>query len=477
MDSYDAIVVGSGASGGWAARELTASGLRTLVLEAGPDHEADAGGPPVAPDPARQPVQSRSYAYGPETAHLFVDDVEHPYWHPEGRSFDWIRGRQVGGRMHVWAGMSPRLSDHDLHAANRDGFGEDWPLDEADLAPYYDRVERFLGVEPPPLSAGELLLQRAVVDRWPTRRVTGPPIATAAPSAALVEAARTRRMTLRPNAFVTKVLVGHDSHRARGVAYVDGADGGEREAVGRVVFLCASTIESTRLLLNSATRHHPRGLANSSGVVGRYLADHTFGVGIDGRAPLPVGSDTGAAATHGAAIPAFRNVTEHDVDFLRGYGVRVLVDGSGRFWMRAFGEVLSRFDNRIELDASRPDRWGVPTVRIDCAYGENERLMAADQVACLSEMAEAAGFEIETVHPDAAPPGSSAHELGTARMGRDPRSSVLNSFNQAWDVENLFVTDGASFTSAGHQNPTLTMMALTSRACDYAIARLRRREL
>ncbi len=475
MEAYDAIVIGSGACGGWAARELTAAGLRTLVLEAGPDHDAD--GTPSAPAPGRQPIQSRSYAHRPETAHLFVDDVDHPYAHPDGRSFDWIRGRQVGGRLHVWAGMSPRLTDHDLHAASRDGLGEDWPLTEADLAPYYDRVERFLAVESAPLSAGEELLQRTVADRWPTRRVTGPPIATAAPGAALADAARTRRMTLRPNAVVTHVLVGPDSHRARGVAYVDTTDGSEREATARLVFLCASTIESTRLLLNSATHHHPSGLANSSGVLGRYLADHTFGVGIDGRVPLPAGGNGGTPAAHGAAIPAFRNVTEHDVDFLRGYGVRLLVDTSGRFWMRAFGEVLPRFESRVELEPDRPDRWGVPTVRIDCAYGDNEQLMAADQVACLSEMAEAAGFEVEAVHPDPASPGSSAHELGTARMGRDSRNSVLNSFNQAWDVENLFVTDGASFTSAGHQNPTLTMMALTSRACDYAVARLRRREL
>jgi choline dehydrogenase-like flavoprotein len=476
MDSYDAIVVGSGACGGWAAKELTENGLRVLVLEAGPDHDAaerEEGGS-AAPT---QPIQSRSYAHGPETAHLFVDDADHPYSHPADRPFAWIRGRQVGGRLHVWAGMSPRLSDHDLAAARRDGAGEDWPIAYADLAPYYDRVERQLGVRGMlPLSPGELSLKQAVEGRWDTRQVTGPPIATAPAATTLAAAARTRRLTLRPDSVVTRVLVGHESSRARGVAFADRLTGREEEVAGRVVFLCASTIESTRLLLASATRDHPNGLANSSGVLGLYLTDHTFGVGIDGVAPLPTGQ-AAAGTPHGAAIPAFRNVTEHDVDFLRGYGARLLVDASGRFWMRAFGEVLPRAENRIELDPARLDRWGVPTVRIDCAYGDNERLMAADQVACLSEMAEAAGFAIEAVHPDPAPPGSSSHELGTARMGRDPRSSVLNSFNQAWDVENLFVTDGASFTSAGHQNPTLTMMALTSRACDYAVARLRRREL
>ena len=362
-------------------------------------------------------------------------------------------------------------------AAGRDGEGEDWPIAYADLEPYYHRIERYLGVrEMSPLSTGELKLKQAVETRWPTRRVAGPPIATGPAGATLADAARTGRLTLRPDSVATRVLTDHEAGRADGVAFADRVTGREEEVAARLVVLCASTIESTRLLLNSATPDHPDGLANSSGVLGRYLTDHTFGVGIDGVAPLRDRSPGGTS--HGAAIPAFRNVTENDVDFLRSYGARLLVSpDTGRFWMRAFGEVLPCFENRITLDHSKSDRWGVPTVHIDCAYGENERLMAADQIACLREMAEAAGFEIDGVHPTPAPPGSSSHELGTARMGRDPASSVLNPYNQAWDVENLFVTDGASFTSAGHQNPTLTMMALTARACDYAVARLRRGEL
>jgi choline dehydrogenase-like flavoprotein len=493
-EPFDAIVVGSGACGGWAAKELTERGLRVALLEAGPLLPPEGETLPAEPDPRlRRPIQSRSYVFGEATAHLFVDDVDNPYSQPEGKPFDWIRGRQVGGRLHVWAGMSLRMSDRELEAAGIDGVGEDWPISESDLAPYYDRVERFLRVRwSSRLSPGERALAAAVEHRWPTRRVTAPRIALAPPDAMLKTALGTGRLTLRPDSVVSRVLVsGSRADRVRGVAFVDRSTGIEEEVEGRAVVLCASTIESTRLLLNSATPDHPHGLANSSGLLGRYLMDHTFGVGVDGVAAQRPRS-RGRQASHGAAIPAFRNVTEGGVDFLRSYTTRLQVGApvAGRldrlhslgrrspapFWMRAFGEVLPRFENRVTVDPDRLDAWGIPIAHVECAYGENERRMAADQAGCLREMAEAAGFEVERVHAEPATPGSSAHELGTARMGDDPANSVLDPFNRAWDVGNLVVADGSCFVSGGCQNPTLTMMALTVRACERLVAGLGRGE-
>lgn len=502
--SYDAIVVGSGATGGWAAKQLTERGLEVALLEAGPT-------PPPASTQAkamratadRQPVQSSCYAYTPETSQLFVDDVDNPYACPEDAPFNWIRGRQVGGRLHTWARMSVRMSDLQFKAAGQDGFGQDWPISHADLAPYYDLVERHLQVtgrrarlpqlpdgiflEPEPASAAERGFKEAVERRWSTRAVTTGRLAHAPPDAALTTARRTGRLTLFENSVASRVLADRSGERARAVAFTDRLTGSEREVAAKVIFLCASTIESTRLLLNSASSDHPDGLGNSSGTLGHFLTDHTFGVGVGGVVPRARG---GGPQLFGDCIaPAFRNVTEPVVEFLRGYGVqlhlrppegrrlqrvrRLLRPGSGRFWMQSFGEVLPRFENRVSVDPGLVDAWGIPAVRIECRYGDNESLMAADQARCSTELAEAAGFEIDEVQRTPAPPGSSVHELGTARMGSDRGSSVVNRHNQCWDVPNLFVTDGACFTSSGFQNPTLTMMAITARACDFALEQLK----
>jgi choline dehydrogenase-like flavoprotein len=509
VDHYDAIVVGSGATGGWAAKELTEGGLRVALLEAGPDlpfdEEAGAGGEQA--DPGRQPIQAHCYAFDERTAHLFVDDVDNPYSHPEGAPFDWIRSRQVGGRLHLWGRMCLRMSDYELKAASRDGAGADWPISYADLAPYYDRVERFMNVcgtgeglpqlpdgpfaEAPQLSAGERRFKAAVESRWGERRVTGARISLAPADAQLLAARATGRLTLYPDSVASRVLLG-DGGTAGGVAYLDRLSGQEREVSGRVVVLCASAIESTRLLLNSATPEHPDGLANSSGVLGRYLMDHTFGIGLDGVLPQRTRGPA-ERSSYGCAIPSFRNVAGSDSDFLRGYGVELQVRtpvagprgrlralgrrSGGHFWMRTFGEVLPRYENRVTVDPARTDAWGIPAADIACRYGENERKMAVDQRQSLGEMAEAAGLQVERTYSDLAPPGLSIHEMGTARMGSDPSDSVLNPHNQAWDVENLFLTDGACFTSGGFQNPTLTMMALTVRACDHIVERLKRGEL
>jgi choline dehydrogenase-like flavoprotein len=523
-EPFDAIVVGSGATGGCAAKELTQRGLRVALLEAGPavsfsetvvDHamrgsstvSAAGDGPDAGPAADRQEIQARCYVYGAATAHLFVDDLDNPYTHPEDKPFEWIRGRVVGGRLHTWGRMCLRMSDLELKAAGRDGIGVDWPISYADLAPYYDRVEAYMRVcgtpeglpqlpdgpfaEAPHVSAGERAFKAAVERDWSSRRVTGARIALAPADAMLSTAGKTGRLTLLPDSVVAEVLLGANG-RARGVRFVERASGAERELAGRLVVLCASTIESTRILLNSASADHPQGLGNSSGLLGHNLMDHTYGVGIEGVAMQRV-HGPGHSTLYGCAIPSFRNVTESDVDFARGYGVEMQVhtpvaglvgrlraarrELPGQFWMSCFGEVLPRHENRVTLDPARKDAWGVPVAHIECEYGENEARMAADQVERLLEMAAAAGFTVEKTNAELAPPGLSIHEMGTARMGSDPASSVLDPFARSWEVENLYVTDGSCFVSGGYQNPTLTMMAITARACDHAVERLRTGEL
>jgi len=505
-------VVGSGATGGWAAKELTEGGLRVALMEAGPMLPTkDIGVPlretgvPLAPGPERQPVQQRCYAYAEASAPFFVDDVENPYTHPDDRQYDWIRSRQVGGRLLLWDRVCLRMTDRELKAASRDGVGEDWPISERDLAPYYERVERFLSVTgqapppgadgspiaSPPLSGGERHFKRAVESRWPERTVEKTHTALAPPDATLQAAMRTGRLSLFADSVARRIAMDGDGSRATGVAYVERISGEERVVEAPVVFLCASTIESTRLMLNSADEQHPDGVGNSSGTLGRYLMDHTFSIGFDGVAQPPPRAEPDPLS-FGCFIPSFRNVEEQDSDFVRGYGVALQIRprskgplrrlrnrgrrAGGPFWMRALGEVLPDRDNRVTVDPAKVDAWGIPVASIDCGYGENERRMARDQLEALSEIVERAGMQPRTTHSELGPPGISIHEVGTARMGDDPETSVLDRFNRSWDVENLFVTDGSCFTSSGYQNPTLTMMALTVRACEHHLEKLRKRE-
>jgi choline dehydrogenase-like flavoprotein len=475
LSSHDAVVVGAGAAGGWAAKELAEQGLRVAVLDAGP----------LVPAPRedalrRRPVQAGCYACTEATAHLFVDDLENPFEEEAGTEYRWIRSRQVGGRLHVWGRTSPRMRDDELKAARKDGVGEEWPISAADLAPAYDRVEEFLGVRRTPLVGGERVLKEAIESRWPTRAVEATPSACRDPGRAIQAALRTGRLTLHAETIAERILVDPGGARATGVVAVDRATGARFEVSGRAVVLCASALESTRLLLNSATADHPDGLANSSGVLGRYLMDHTYGIYYEGLSPRRPAADY-EPRSHGVFLPGYRNLTEAAEGFIRSYGIEAQVmtrpKEGGRlrrgvrddFWMSAFGEVLPDPDNGVELDPQRTDAWGIPILRIHARYGDNERAMARDQLATMREMLEAAGFEITVTGGALSPPGLSAHEMGTARMGRDPSASVLNAHNQSWDVANLFVTDAASFTSSGHRNPTLTIMALTVRACQRLV--------
>jgi choline dehydrogenase-like flavoprotein len=374
------------------------------------------------------------------------------------------------------------------------------------------------------LTCGEWLLKRSIEKRWKNRRLT---IGRAAiltqrhngraachycghcdrgcttfsyfssPGSTLPAAAKTGRLTLRPNSIASHVIVDSNTGKAKGVACIDQVTKKTFEVFGKVIMMCASTIESTRLLFNSATRQHPNGLGNSSGVLGHYLMDHTYAISVGGLVPAvanyPYNYDDGRA--NGFYIPRFRNLEDRQGKFIRGYGIQGSVrrgmlpanirsipgfgsefktmardpKGPAPFGMSAFGEMLARFENTVTIDKDKKDAWGIPVARISCVHSDNERDMAREQLESLKEMAHEAGFETLRENAQMGTPGLCIHEIGTARMGNDPKKSVLNRFNQSWDVKNLFVTDGACFVSSGCQNPTLTMMAITARACDYIV--------
>jgi len=557
---FDAIVVGSGISGGWAAKELTEKGLRTLVLEAGP---------PIVPArdyvehvqayslPYRgygnlrklreqQPIQSLTGSCNEWSSKFFVNDRENPYHNDPDKPFAWIRGRHVGGRSIMWGRQVYRWSDLDFEANAREGLGVDWPLRYADIAPWYSYVEKFIGVSgqaeglaqlpdgeflpPMQLNCAELQVQEAMARRWRRERLltigrcavlTRPHQGRAAChycgpcergcithsyfssiGSTLPAAAATGRLTLRPNSVVAQVMYDERADRATGVRAVDAATMQTLEFRSRVIFLCASALESARILLNSKTTRFPSGLANSSGELGRNLMDHPFGAGANGTLPGMEDRKTFGNRPNGIYVPRFRNVTDKHPQFVRGYGFQggaarrdwrrgarnpgfgaefknALLKSLGPwgFGMGGWGECLPRHDNYVALHPTLKDKWGIPALHIQCTWGPNELAILKDIQVTAAEILEAAGArDIETFNDELAP-GLCIHEMGTARMGRDPKTSVLNGWNQSHDVPNLFVTDGACMTSSGNQNPSITYMALTARACDYAVEQLKRRDL
>jgi choline dehydrogenase-like flavoprotein len=559
---YDAIVVGSGATGGWAAKELTQKGLRVAVLEAGRQldpardfrehtwpYQLPYRGKGDLRDMERtQPIQSKSYACNEYGRHFFVDDLENPYTTEPDKPFYWIRSRQLGGRTIVWGRQTYRFSDYDFKAASRDGYGDDWPISYHDLAPYYDRVEEFIGISgsyeklpqlpdsrflpPMNLTCAEWRLKTAVDKmRDPFRRViigrcailtkslhpNSPDFRPAchycghcdrgcvtgsyfnSPQSTLPAAARTGRLTLITNAIASHILIDKDYRKATGVHYVDAITRRHRELFGRVVVLCAGTLESTRLLLNSTSPSFPNGLANSSGILGHYLMDHVGGGAASGSMPwLPSKEMDQDGRANGIYIARFRNVTSRHPRFIRGYGfqgssgqslydqgkwisgfgsaLKKAVRESHPWWINltGFGECLARFENHVRIDHDVVDAWGIPVLHVYMVRGDNETELVRDMGQTAAEMLDAAGAkDIRVSYGPVSTPGVISHEIGTARMGNDPTKSVLNQFNQAHDVKNLFVTDGACFVSSGNQNPTLTMMALTVRACDYLADELR----
>ncbi len=556
-EEYDAVIVGSGATGGWAAKKLTEAGLEVAVVEAGrkldpavdfTEHKLPFEAPLrnfMLPKRRReaQPIQRLCYQCDELTSHLFIDDTEHPYTTPAQRPFYWIRGRHVGGKSITWARQSYRLSDYDLKAASRDGYGVDWPIAYDELAPYYDAVEEFVGISgmeeglpqlpdsrflpPMHLSCGEWLLRRAVREKF-GRTVTIGRVAIltrdhrgraachycgpcsrgcstgsyySSPASTLPAAEATGRLALLENKVVSHVTVDQQG-KAQGVWCVDRLTRSHSEVRGRIVVLCASALDSTRILLNSISRHWPEGLGNTSGVLGRYLMDHVMGGGASGTLPMLHGTPGSRGnRPNGIYIARFRNIQERHPGFLRGYGFQGgaqdlgwghahFLPGFGAEFKKAvkenspwyvnlvgFGECLPYFENHCRIDPTRVDNWGIPALHIDAAFRDNERAMIDDMAETAAEMLESVGARNIRSRAEISVPGLAIHEVGTARMGSDPKTSYLNRWNQSHEVPNLFVTDGACYPSSACQNPTLTLMALTARACDYIVEQRKRGEL
>ena len=558
-ERYDAIVVGSGISGGWAAKELTEKGLTVLLLERGKniEHIKDyvnatkgpweyphRGGRTRAMEEA-YPVLKRDYPLNEKNLDWWASDRDSPY--TEIKRFDWFRGYHVGGRSLLWGRQSYRWSDFDFEANGREGIAVDWPIRYADIAPWYDHVERHAGIsgsreglaqlpdgqfQPPmPLNCGEDLVAQRVRGRFEGRRRIIPgrcanltqPLPGRAPcmyrnacwlgcpfgayfstqSSTLPAAMATGRLTLKPFAIVTELLYDRDRKRAPGVRVLDAVSEQTTEYTARVIFLCASTLNSAWLLLRSATDIWPGGLGSSSGELGHNLMDHHFRAGAEGSLEEEGldGKYYYGRRPNGFYIPRYRNLSGEKRDYLRGFGYQGSASREG--WSRAvaelgvggafkdaaaqpgpwtigataFGEMLPNHANRVTLDPNRKDKWGLPVLAIDCATGENERLMRRDMANDMAETLEAAGVKGVRPYDNECFPGAGIHEMGTARMGRDPKTSVLNAHNQVWDAPNVFVTDGACMVSSNCVNPSLTYMALTARAADFAVAELKRRNL
>lgn len=561
-ESYDAIVVGSGITGGWAAKELTEHGLRTLVIERGrhvehgkdyvtewkePWEFAHRGRGDKQLYQRDYPIQSKNYAFGEATQHFFVNDREHPYITDGPQEFRWIRGYHLGGRSLLWGRVCLRWSDLDFEANLRDGHGVDWPIRYADLAPWYSHVERFVGIAgeklglphlpdgeflPPwELNCAETRLKEGIERAFPGRRVTTARVANltrdhngrthcqarnqcargcsfgayfSSLSSTLPAARKTGRLTVVTDAIVESVLYDDKRDRASGVRVIDAGTGQARDYNARIVFLNASTIGTAQILLNSRSARFPTGLANSSGEVGHNLMDHLSKAGARGVVPgLEDGYYYGRRPT-GTYIPRFRNLErkqDSGMSFLRGYGIQggayrpswdraprmagigvalkeaLREPGPWQAAMQGYCECLPRHENRVELDAAQKDRWGIPLVRLHWSWSDNEKALREDLKTQAAEMLEAAGCKDVRKYDDNAPMGFSVHEMGTARMGRDPKTSVLNAYNQAHDVPNLFITDGACMASSSCVNPSITYMALTARAVDHAVRELTRRNL
>jgi glucoside 3-dehydrogenase (cytochrome c) catalytic subunit len=578
---YDAVVVGSGAAGGTAAHVLTQRGLKVLLLEAGKkldiekelrsmewpyDHPRRGDMPPdsEALTLNEYTIRQPPYAQGSKAKHVYsyvqswsgsdysknivVDEKENPY---TGTKYAWVRARCLGGKSNIWGRLALRLSDLDFKAKSHDGYGEDWPISYADVEPYYDKVDLYLGISghkenlpylPDSLfqrttrfNPAEMRLRERLkkMDRVVTpyragvttdgvkhnkyrsqcmgrgacsRRAGGCDIHAAfdSPTGFIYPAQDTGRLTVRTNATAREVTVDPATGKARGVAFVDTVTGAPYEARAKVVVLAASTLESARLMLLSKSATHPNGMGNSSGHVGHNFCEHVMGPSVLGiykdLAAKPRTLDDGRPG--GFYIPRFRNLTDRHPAFLRGYGFeggsgtgmfpgmagstpgfgaaykKTVRDNAGAYvHMGGFGEVLPRFDSYVGLDPAVKDRWGIPVLSFHYTFGDNERKMAADMADSAKEMFEAAGVEVLNVDREVLTEGWSIHELGTARMGTDAKTSVLNAFQQSHDVKNLFVVDGSSHVSASCQNPTWTIMALAWRSCDHLADELQRGNL
>jgi choline dehydrogenase-like flavoprotein len=559
-NSFDAIVVGSGMSGGWAAKELTEKGLKTLVLERG--RMVKHGEYPTATkDPwdlpfgnritqdirRRKPIQTRTGYPTPANEHWFVDDTEHPYVEDEHK-FDWLRGYHVGGRSLMWARQSYRFSPMDFEANAKEGVGVPWPVSYDEIAPWYDKAEIFAGISgskeglpqlpdghylpPHDLNCVEQDFKKSLADKLDRKLIIGRCANLTAPlthnespqrgtcqarnmcirgcpfggyfssvSATLPSAERTGNMTLLPNQIVYELIYDNDKGRATGVRVIDAETHKQTDYFAKVVFLCASALGSAYILLNSKSGRFPNGFGNDSGELGHNIMDHnkpgSSNASVEGYLDVAY---TGRRP-NGFYIPRYRNVGKDKRDYLRGFGYqgraqranwsrfndsplvgdelkKVMKDaGPWSLGMTAFGEILPHHDNRMWLDPEKKDKFGLPLLVVNAAVRENERKMEKDMRDDAAEMLEAAGFKNVVVKSDSYNVGNSIHESGTARMGNDPKKSVLNKFNQVHACKNVFVTDGSFMPSFGCQNPSLTYMAFTARAADHAVSELKKGNL
>lgn len=553
--TYDAIVIGSGISGGWAAKELCEKGLKTLVLERGrnvehlKDYPTALKAPWELPHRGRltldflqdNPVMASCYAVDESTQHFFVKDAEQPY--VQKKPFNWIRGYQVGGKSLVWGRWTQRWSDLDFEANIRDGIAIDWPIRYKDIAPWYSYVERFVGISgnkdgiahlpdgefqaPMEMNCLEKHFKKSIENRWSDRKLIisrtanlteqlegrgpcmyrdkcarGCPFAGyfSSNTATLPAAAKTGNMVLRPNATVASILYDEKKGKATGVSLLDASGKSTEEFYAKIIFVNAGTLNSTALMLNSVSGRFPNGFGNDSGALGHYLMDHNYRASLGGEHEGFQDKTTFGRRPTGVYIPRFRNIGDDSIpDFIRGYafaagGSRRMGDYSEQLlgaplkaarsrpdvwdlWMTGMGECLPYAENKVTLSSDKKDPFGLPQLEIDCEFKENELQMLQDILRTGREMLENAGFTNIYASDTQKPPGLGIHEMGTARMGRDPKTSVLNAFNQVWAAPNVFVTDGSCMTSSACQNPSLTYMALTARAADHAVSELKKRNL
>ena len=555
--TYDAIVIGSGISGGWAAKELTGKGLRTLVLERGRDVRHVTDYPTTNMQPwefehrgqltkdvrDQNPIISKCYAFYEGTEQFFVKDAEHPY--VQEKPFDWIRGYQVGGKSLMWARQTQRWSDFDFTGPARDGFAVDWPIRYADLAPWYSYVERFAGISgnkdgldtlpdgeflpPHEWNCAETHFQKKVAGRYKDRHVImgraahitrpqpihlqqgraqcqhrticerGCPFGGyfSSNASTIPWAAKTGKMTLRPHSVVHSIIYDEKKGKATGVRVIDAQTKQMTEFYARVIFLNAAALNSNLVLLNSTSHRFPNGLGNDSGVLGKYVAFHNYRAGVSGEYDGDLGMTTDGRRPNSPYIPRFRNVYKQEMGFLRGYaagfsaGRSSHTDQSGigadlkqnllnpklggwHVGSHMMGETIPKETNYVALDPALQDPFGIPQLKIAIAYDDNDEKMIKDYQEQLSEMFHEAGFTNIRTRDDGRNPGLDIHEMGGARMGKDPKTSILNKWNQIHSVKNVFVTDGACMTSTSTQNPSLTYMAMTARSVDYAVKEMKK---